>query len=52
MAESLALVQYRGVLGGHAQQFDLQAEAGDEGVADVFGLPQGKPAFAGGDDGG
>ena len=38
--------------GGHAQQFDGQAEALHERVAHMFGLPQGQAAFAGGDDGG
>ncbi len=38
--------------GGHAQQFDLQPEPGAQQVAYMFGLPQGKAAFAGGDDGG
>ena len=37
---------------GHAQQFDLQAEALLQQVAHMFGLPQGQAAFAGGDDGG
>ncbi len=37
---------------GHPQQFDAQAETRLQEFTYVFGLPQGEPAFAGGDDGG
>jgi hypothetical protein len=35
---------------GHAEQFNMKAEAALQQVANMFGLPQRESAFAGGDD--